>query len=232
MPLPSSAPVDVQWRVLLVDDHPAIRFGFRSLIELDTHFRVCGEAAGYQSACEAVVALKPGIVISDIFFGDGNGLELMKAIRATEPDLLVLIITAHDELRYAVRALKSGANGYMLKTDGVEQIIPALNTISSGGTYIPPKLGKDRLFQLMQDSDPQGDPKILGNLSAREREIFDALGSRTDLAEIAEHLGVSRKTAETHREHIKVKLNLQTAEELRAFAVVAAENRMSSLPRS
>jgi DNA-binding NarL/FixJ family response regulator len=203
--------------VLLIDDHPAVRFGLRQLIETNPKYSVGGEAAGFQSGYEAFQSTRPDIVVADILVADGNGIDFLKRLRSEGYDTGILIVTALDEMRPALRAFHAGANGYMRKTDSVQDLVPALETISKGGRFIPSKLSQDPIFKLFSDLGADGLPSVLGKLSARQREIFDLMGAGLRTGEISERLEMSPKTADTHLQHMKEKFGF-SADMLRAFA--------------
>jgi DNA-binding NarL/FixJ family response regulator len=205
-------------RILIVDDHPLVREGLIGLLAAQSDFVVCGEAAGVAEARELVLSTKPDVVIIDLTLSDGTGLELIKDLRAKCPDIRLLVLSMHDESLYAERALRAGAVGYVNKHEASRTIVQAVRTILAGKLYLSPNMTElvvQRAFVAGADlSRPAVD-----RLTEREREVFELIGQGLSSRQIAVKLDVSPKTVETHREHIKEKLELTTSTELTRYAV-------------
>src|SRR6516164_5169937 len=213
-----SLPSITTTRILIVDDHPLVREGLIGLLAAQSDFVVCGEAAGVAEARELVLSTKPDVVIIDLTLSDGTGLELIKDLRAKCPDIRLLVLSMHDESLYAERALRAGAVGYVNKHEASRTIVQAVRTILAGKLYLSPNMTElvvQRAFVAGADlSRPAVD-----RLTEREREVFELIGQGLSSRQIAVKLEVSPKTVETHREHIKEKLELTTAAELTKYAV-------------
>lgn len=207
-----------KFRILLVDDHPIVRQGLAELINNEKDLCVCGTAEDLNKALEAIEALKPDLVIVDISLRGSNGIELLKNIKVRYPKMLVLMLSMHDESLYAVRALRSGASGYIMKQEATEKVLTAVRQVLRGEIYLSEKMEKKMMQQLVGGRAARtGSP--LEDLSDRELEVFNLIGQGHGTRQIAEELHLSIKTIESHRAHIKEKLNLKNATELVQYAI-------------
>jgi len=209
--------------VFVVDDHPIVRQGLTLLINRESDLAVCGEAEEMHSALAAIQALKPDILIVDISLNGPDGLELLKNIRITSPRLPVLILSMHDESIYAERALRAGANGYIMKQEATEKVLVAIRRILQGDVYLSDRLTNTMLQQFVRGASPaKGSPLV--NLTDRELEVFRLIGEGHGTRQIAEELHLSVKTIESYQAHIKEKLALRNARELVQHAIEWAVN--------
>jgi DNA-binding NarL/FixJ family response regulator len=202
-------------RVFLVDDHPIVRRGFQLLLGLERDLSVCGEAESSSQALEKMIQLKPDVAIIDLGLRDSSGLDLIKQVREHLPKLKILVFTMKSERMYAERALRAGANGYITKEEGAEKAIEALRVIMQGKAYLGAQVAEAMMTRLAGGGQP-GEATDL--LSDRELEILEMIGSGLGTRQLAERLKVSVKTIESHREHIKTKLQLKKASELVNYA--------------
>lgn len=199
--------------VMLVDDHPIVRSGMAGLIE---QTGAVGSFVGVdspQEALEAIPSVQPDLVIVDIHFPDANGLDLVKKLGEVRPDLAVLVVSMHDEMLYAARALALGARGYVMKHEAVHVLEDAVLRLLDGGIWMSERMAA----HLAKQNSTQATP--VGSLSDRELEVFMLIGQGLSTREIAERTERSVKTIETYRARIKKKLGLQTAAELMHYAV-------------
>lgn len=205
-------------RVLLVDDHPIVRQGLAFLIEREPDLEVCGEAEGAHSAFRAIATLRPDIVILDISLNGRDGLDVLKEIRMKTASLPVLVLSMHDESIYAERAMRAGANGYVMKQEATERVLVALRRILRGDIYLSDRLTSAMLQQYVRGtSAPKKSPLL--NLTDRELEVFRLIGEGYATRRIAEELNLSVKTIESYQGHIKEKLALRNARELVQHAI-------------
>jgi DNA-binding NarL/FixJ family response regulator len=208
-------------QVLVVDDHPLIRSGLAQLINREPDMMVCGEAEEAQAALRAIGELKPDIVILDISLGGPDGLDVLKTIRATDRKLPILVLSMHDESIYAERALRRGANGYIMKQEATERVLTALHRILAGDVYVSDKVAHKMVIQYVASgsgtSPVQRSP--LDGLSDRELEVLRFIGQGCGTREIAEQLHVSVKTVETYQSNLKDKLALKNSRELVKYAI-------------
>src|SRR5947209_13339587 len=203
-------------QIIIVDDHPLFRKGLEQLINSSQDgFRICGEAGDAAEGMARIRELKPDLVIVDLSLPGANGIELIKNIRAEFAKLPVLILSMHDESLYALRALRAGAQGYVMKQEALENVIGAIREVLAGRPYLSGQMSAKLITNFATGSN-QANPT--DKLSDRELEILELIGKGRDVHEIAEALHISRKTVETHRAHIKEKLNLKNAREVSRFA--------------
>ena len=209
--------------VLLVDDHALVRHGLSEIINAEDDLSVFAEAATAAEALDAVRRARPDLAIVDLSLGDADGLELVKALLAVHPDLPVLVCSMHDEAAYAERALRAGARGYVMKQESNQTVLAAVRRVLSGDVHVGPRVASRMLLKLVGPQSAEAEAGV-GSLSDREFEVFRLIGRGAGPTEIARHLGVSVKTVETHREHIKRKLGLPNGRELTRAAVLHAES--------
>jgi DNA-binding NarL/FixJ family response regulator len=207
-----------QRRVLLVDDHPVVRHGIAQLIQNESDLAVCGEAESAPAALEVMRQQRPDLAILDISLQGTNGIELIKLMRAEMPKIRILMLSMHDESLYALRALRAGARGYVMKGEAVEHLLTAMRKILDGEIYVSPRFSERLVFKAINSLEGGlGSP--VDNLSDRELEVLQLLGKGFGTREIAGELHLSIKTIETHRAHIKEKLGLKDAGEMVRFAI-------------
>jgi DNA-binding NarL/FixJ family response regulator len=200
-------------KIMLVDDHPVMREGLAQLITHEPDLRICGQFEDAARAFEAVPALRPDLAIVDLALKGSGGLDLVKNIRANYPGLVVLVLSMHEESLYAERVLRAGAAGYITKQEGADKVLGAIRHVLGGGVYLSEKMGA-RLMRQWIGGRPAGGGTLMEQLSDRELEIFGLIGQGRGTRQIAEQLHLSVKTIESHRAHIKEKLNLKNANEL------------------
>lgn len=206
-------PMDRTYRIAIVDDHPIVRRGLVEMINQESHLTVCAEAETFHQALDAIKKEKPDLAIVDLTLADIGGLELIKQLQNSAPELPILVLSMHDETLYAERALRAGAKGYIMKQEGSQGLISAINTVLRGEISLSERMASRLLGKLIGGrSEVNSSP--LSRLSDRELEVFELLGQGLGTRSIAERLCVSIKTIESHREHIKEKLGLKNATEL------------------
>jgi DNA-binding NarL/FixJ family response regulator len=214
---PKCDPPDAK-RIVIVDDHPLFRKGLEQLIHSDGAFAVCGEAGNAAEAMEVIRELDPDLAIVDLTLPGANGIELIKNIRAEFSKLPILVLSMHDESLYALRALRAGAEGYVMKHEAMANVIQAIHEVFSGRPYLSPAMASQIITKFAQGRS-QGEVDATERLSDRELEILELIGKGNEVPQIAKALHLSPKTVETHRAHIKEKLNLANARQVVRFAV-------------
>ena len=203
--------------VLIVDDHPFLRVGLSESLGREPGLSVCGAVGTAEEALTATEKLRPDVVVADLNLPGKSGLELIKDLASMQPGLPVIVLSMHDEEIYAERCLRAGARGYVMKSEGPEKLAAAIRHVLSGGIHVSAKTSAHILSLFSGGGNPkQGSP--LGQLTDREFEIFQWIGRGLSTQTIAKRLHISAKTVETHRVHIKTKLDLATASELIAYA--------------
>jgi DNA-binding NarL/FixJ family response regulator len=204
--------------VFVVDDHPIVRQGLAQLINQEADLMVCGEAEDARSTLDCLSLTRPDILIVDVSLEGPDGIDLLKEIRARDSRLPVLILSMHDESLYAERALRAGANGYIMKQEATELVLTAIRRILSGEIYVSERMARKMLQQFVSGGGPVRHSSI-DDLTDRELEVFRLVGQGLSTRQIAEKLHLSVKTVETYYAHIKDKLSLKTARELVQYAV-------------
>jgi DNA-binding NarL/FixJ family response regulator len=204
-------------RILIVDDHPLFRHGIADLINAEPDLEVCAEADNAPAALEGIRSHSPDLATIDISLRGANGIELLKSIKAEHPRLPLLVLSMHDESLYALRSLRAGARGYIMKQEALDRVMSAIRQVLRGDLYVSPSMSGRMIEEFVQGSSSGN--SIADKLTDRELEILQLIGQGHGVQQIARELNLSAKTVETHRAHIKEKLNFQTARELARFAV-------------
>ncbi len=203
--------------ILLIDDHPLFRKGMMQLLDTQPDLQVRGEAENSAAALDAIRAGGFDLAVVDIGLrGGANGIELTKMFKVEVPGLPVLIVSMHDELLYAERALRAGARGYVMKREALDSILQAVRSVLDGEIYISPTMTKRMLFDHIQGGGEARN--AVERLTDRELEVFQLIGEGRDMHQIAAQLHLSKKTAEAHRANIKEKLGVTNAREVVRYA--------------
>ena len=207
----SDADAPMPKRILIVDDHPIMRLGLSRLIEAEPDLEVVAEAGTAREALAHLEASPLDLVLVDMTLPDRSGLELIKDIRAAFEGIPCLAISMHDEELYAERVLRAGGRGYVMKEEAPGKLIQAIRRVMDGGVFLSGKM-EARIVEIFAGGDTSGSP--VDRLSDRELEVFRLLGEGHGTREIAGKLGISVRTIDAHRAHIKEKLGLRDATEL------------------
>jgi len=205
-------------RVLVVDDHPIVRQGLTLLINRESDLTVCGEAEDAHTAMQSLTSTRPDILVVDISLNGPDGLDLLKNVRSRHPELPVLILSMHDESIYAERALRAGAQGYIMKQEATEKVLVALRRILSREIYVSERIA-NRMLHRYIGNPSASKPSSIADLTDRELEVFRLIGEGHSTRQIAEELHISVKTVESYQSHIKEKLSLRSARELVQHAI-------------
>src|SRR6476661_904089 len=200
-------------RILVVDDHPIVRQGLALLINQEADLVVCGEAEEASGAMHVLASSRPDVLIVDISLNGPDGLDLLKNIRNVYPTLPVLILSMHDESIYAERALRAGANGYIMKQEATDTVLVALRRILNREIYVSERIANKLLRQYIS-GNVTAKKSPLAELTDRELEVFRLIGEGHGTRQIADELHLSVKTVESYQAHIKDKLALKNAREL------------------
>jgi DNA-binding NarL/FixJ family response regulator len=205
---------------LIADDHEVVRQGIRALLETHDGWVVAGEAVTGRQAVEKARQLRPDLVIMDITMPEMNGLEATRQIRKELPEAEVLVLSVHDSEQLVREVLEAGARGYVLKSDAGRDLIAAVETLCQHKPFFTAKVSEMVLEGFLKGG-PTSEPgkPSLGALTAREREIVQLLAEGQSNKEVADTLGISVKTVETHRSHVMAKLNLHSMSDLVRYAV-------------
>jgi DNA-binding NarL/FixJ family response regulator len=201
-------------RIYIVDDHVLIRYGLRMAITEEPDMEVCGEAEDAARGLQQIVKLQPDLVLVDISLKGNSGLELVKSIRAFNPQIAIIVVSMHAETIYGLRAIKAGARGYVMKQEDSDRVITAIRRVREGGVSVSDALALQMLHRSSRPRAADDDDSLARFLSDRELEIVNLIGNGMTTQEIAVKLHVSVKTVETHRAHVKDKLNLKNGTQL------------------
>jgi DNA-binding NarL/FixJ family response regulator len=205
-------------KIFVVDDHPIVRQGLAQMLNREANLVVCGDAEDASTVLQAIVTIKPDMLIIDISLKGPDGLDLLKNIRARYASLPVLILSMHDESIYAERALRAGANGYIMKHEATEMVLVAVRQILNHETYVSDRVASKILQRYISGSDSQASSP-LSDLTDRELEVFRLIGMGHSTRMIAEELHLSVKTVESYQAHIKDKLSLKNGRALVQHAI-------------
>ncbi len=206
-------------RVYLLDDHPLVREWLAGLVSLEPDLAVCGQADDPAVALAAMPTAQPDIVVVDLSLPRSSGLEFIKEMRSRHASIRLLVLSMHDEVSVAERALRAGAHGYTVKRESGPQIIEGIRAVLDGRFHASAALAAQLTGRLFGNLNrPAGTPEEL--LSDREMEVFRLRGQGRSLKEIADQLGVSAKTVGSYDTRIKEKLGLESAGELMREAVL------------
>jgi DNA-binding NarL/FixJ family response regulator len=211
-------------KILLVDDHPLVREGLVNLISQQSDLEICGEAANELQALKLIGTVQPDVAIVDITLENGSGIELVKSIKALYPAVTVLVLSMHDELQHAERALRAGARGYIMKREAARKIIDGIRRVLAGQLYVSEVVAA-MMVEKFVEGRPAAGAAPVQQLSNRELEVFQLLGSGHNTRQIADHLHVGFKTVQAYNARIKKKLNLINATELLREAIRWHESR-------
>jgi DNA-binding NarL/FixJ family response regulator len=203
-------------RFVVVDDHPLYRHGVADLIVQELNMDLAGEAGSAAEAYELLARVKPELAIIDISLQGQNGLEVVKAIKAQHPGTAVIVLSMHEDSLYGERALKAGARGYVMKHEPPQVLLDSIRAVMEGRIAVS-ELLRERMMESIAGGKRESDP--IDKLSDRELEVFRLIGRGFGAAEIAARLGLSVKTVNAYQDHLKEKLSLASAAELRKYAI-------------
>jgi DNA-binding NarL/FixJ family response regulator len=206
-------------RVLIVDDHPLVREGVRSIVSADEAFEVVAEAANGEEAVRVGARLRPDVVVLDLSMPGEGGIRATARLREASPRTGVLILSVHDHPEYVIEAVRAGAQGYLRKDTSPSELRDAIRAIHRGETSFSP-LAARQLSTAVREETAKGDRSArLETLTAREREVLKGIAGGGTSKEIARQLGLSPRTVESYRENLMGKLEIRTVAGLTRFAV-------------
>jgi DNA-binding NarL/FixJ family response regulator len=205
-------------RVLIVDDHPAVREALAIRIGRQRDLEVCGEAADMSEALRLVAESQPDVAVVDISLKTGNGIDLIKRIKGRNHHVRMLVWSMHSEALYAERALRAGALGYVNKDQATDRIVEAIRRVLAGEVYLSEAMAQRMLQRAVGGAPDEVTRSPLEVLADRELEVFRLIGEGVKTAEIADRLHLSVKTVETYRGRIRRKLDLADGTKLAHYA--------------
>jgi len=200
-------------RIVLADDHVLVRQGLKSLLERE-HFQVMAEASDGQDAVRLTEAHQPDIAILDISMPTLNGIDAARGLSRSAPKTKVILLTQHEEEQYIHEALEAGVKGYVLKSQVANDLIQAIRQVCRGEFYLSPGISRAVMEAYRNKSDRPADP-----LTVRERQVLQLIAEGKSTKDTASVLGISVKTAESHRMRLMQKLNIHETASLVRYAV-------------
>jgi DNA-binding NarL/FixJ family response regulator len=206
-------------RIIIADDHEIVRQGVRNLIESAPDYELCGEATTGRDAVDLVARERPDVAVLDISMPGLNGIEATRQILKNSPGTRVLMFTMHDAEQLVLEVFNTGASGYLLKSEAGQHLITAIRTVASGSRYFSTRLSEVIFNSFLQKDMASQSPSEQQKASAREREIIQLLAEGKSNKEVASLLGISVKTAETHRASIMRKLGFHSLSDLVRYAI-------------
>ncbi len=204
-------------RVLIVDDHPMTRAGLVHVVNHEPGLMVCGEAENAAQALSLLQVSQPDLLLVDITLPGKSGLELIKDVKAMQPELPMLVISMHDETLYADRVLRAGARGYISKNEGGEKLIGAIRHVLNGKIYVSAPMAA-HILEMFSGGHKVVERSAIEQLSDREFEVFELLGAGLSAHQIGDRLHLSAKTVDAHRANIRKKVKIKSTAELISYA--------------
>jgi len=202
-------------RIVIADDHAIVREGLKRIVDSADDLQVLGEAADGTEVMERVREIDFDVLVLDLSMPGRSGMELIKLVKAQQPRLRILVLSMHQELQYAVRAIKSGASGYLTKESAPAQLVLALRKIAGGGAYISAEVAE----QLALGAMPGAQAAVHESLSDREMQVFRYLAAGVSVTDIAARLNLSVKTVSSHKANLMQKMALSNQSELVRYAI-------------
>jgi len=201
-------------RVFVVDDHPVVRKGLVQILAAEPEMQIAGEASDTSQALDALGRVPVDVLLLDVMMPGRSGLEFLKDLKQLHPRLPVLILSQYPEDQMAVRAIRSGASGYLTKDSAPEQLVEAVRRVHGGRKYLTPETA-----ELLAESVESGQEKPHEGLSDREFDVFRRLASGQSVSEIAADLNLSVKTVSTYRTRILEKMNIRSNADITRYAI-------------
>lgn len=212
----------------MIDDHPAIREALAHTINGRRDLTFVGEAESTSEAVELIGSVNPDVAVVDISLKEGHGLDLVEEIRSKFTDVQVIVFSMYDETAYAERAIRAGALGYVMKSAPIQDVVEAIREAAAGRIYLSRNMASRMLTRMVKGRLRPGLKFAVDELTDRELAVFHMLGEGLSVDEIADRLGLSRKTVEAYRRRAKEKLGLDTVSELLQHAVHWASGRKTN----
>ena len=213
-----------KFRIYIVEDHPVTRNGLVQLINFQNDLSVCGFAGTAAQAIGGVEQANPDLVMVDVSLPDGHGIELVKDLTARRPQSRILVLSMHDEGLYAERAFRAGAAGYIMKQEPTDTVLAAVRRILNGENYLSPRM-QERVLNRFAAGKPAAPDSEMERLTDRELEVFELIGRGLGTRQIASRLRLGVSTVETHRAHLKEKLDVKSGTELARRAIEWVNSR-------
>jgi len=214
-----------QTRIVIVDDHPFVREGLKQLLAGQSDFQLVGEASSMTEAQAAIDQVTPDVAVVDLTLGSDDGVELVRWIRSSHPNIRVLVLSMQEEALYAERLLRLGVSGYVMKNVAGTDFLGALRKVARGQRHLSSAMGERLLSQVARGRAPGAQEDPVAGLTDRELEVFRLIGDGISTREISQRLDLSMKTVDAHRRHMREKLNLRSTSELIRYATQWVSDR-------
>lgn len=218
-----------QTRVVIVDDHPFVREGLKQILAGQKDFMLVAEASSIADARLMISSQAPDVAVVDLALGRDDGSELVRWIRASHPDVRVLVLSMQDEALYAEGLLRLGVSGYVMKNVASTDFLEALRKVARGQRHVSASMSERLLSQLVRGRAPGKQEDPVSALTERELEVFHLIGAGISTREISQRLNLAMKTVDAHRRHMREKLNLRSTSELIRYATRWVSERASSM---
>lgn len=216
--MPNPAREQHSIRVVIIDDHPAIRQAFEDTVSTQVDLELCGKASSARDGLHLVREEQPDVVVTDIALGDAHGLEVVEHIREHHEEIKVVVFSVYDENAYAERAIHAGAFAYVMKSAPTDQLVTAIRNVERGEVHVSHRMAGQLLGKLVRNRrDRLG--VAIEDLTTRERTVFELLGDGLSMKGIIDYLDLNRKTVETYRRRVREKLNFEDNEDMLQSAV-------------
>lgn len=212
--------------VIAADDHPVVLSGIRLILRGADDFKLLAETEDGATTLAAIQQEVPDLLILDFWMGDNDGIDLLRRICEGWPSVRVLVYSMNDERSYGGRALRAGAAGYLMKSEGLDELLVALRVVAAGGQYLSHALSQELGDSGLHQKPGPAEPSALAELSDRELQILRLIGMGQTSPAIAKSLNITIKTVASHRENLKNKLNLANSEALARQAVHLVESHV------
>jgi len=212
-------------KIVLVDDHPIVRQGLRTLLEKEPGFQIMGEAGEGIEASQLVERLQPDVLVLDLMIPGLSGLEVTRQVSRRSPQTRIVILSNYDNEAYVLEALRNGATGYIVKNTGADELVQAIKEVAAGRRYLSPPL-TERAIEAYAQKAKAAPLDLHETLTTREREVLHLAAEGYTATEIGDRLSISSRTVESHRTNLMHKLGLRTQTELIRYAL-----RRGILPR-
>jgi DNA-binding NarL/FixJ family response regulator len=210
-------------RIFIIDDHPIVRFGMAQILGCEPDLEVCGDAEDGRAVAGKLRLANPDLVLLDLSLSSGSGIDLLRQIKETWPELRVLVVSTHDERLYGERVIRGGACGYVMKAAPPEEFLNAVRRALQGAMVVSDALAAVLLSSIMPGPREPASP--LAGLSDRELEIFELIARGSSTRAIAEALHISVKTVESHQFNLRKKLGVESTHHLRHLAYTWTNSR-------
>jgi two-component system, NarL family, invasion response regulator UvrY len=202
-------------KILIADDHPVVREGIRQIVAADANIEVVGQAVDGADLLKRIGGSPVDVVLLDLTMPGLDGLDVLKQLRRAQPKIAVLVLTMHSEAQFAVRALKSGAAGFVTKDSAAQDLVDAIKKVASGGRYISPQVAE----RLAEHLGPDTGRPLHDQLSDREYQVLRLIAAGRSTREISEQLSLSMKTISTYRGRLFEKMKMRNTAELTAYVI-------------